>query len=126
MNVKIKIYQIKIQADIYGSKFVGSNSRGSCVLKLYDANIIPDRLYDLVYSSMMSLEEENSAGLTDILDYIFMLFNQDKKPEGFLSHSLSVSDVVQIDTDGAMPGIDGLYYCDTMGWLKVEWGDTNG
>ena len=126
MNIKIKIYQIKIQADMYGSKFVGSNSRGSCVLKLHDVNLIPNKLYGLVYSSTMSLEEENSASLTDILDYIFMLFNQDKKPAGFLSHSLSVSDVVQIDTDVAMPEMDGLYYCDTMGWLKVEWGDTNG
>ena len=64
--------------------------------------------YDVVYEGDI-VPSEN--GPTATLDELFEIFNI-KRPEDFKGHSLSVSDVVELD------GVN--YYCDSMGWVKVE------
>ena len=60
--------------------------------------------------------EFDVAGKTDIeiCETIFYVFNM-RKPADFEGHSLSMSDVIELD--------DGIackrYYCDTFGWVSV-------
>lgn len=64
--------------------------------------------YDLVYEA-----ERNVGDLEDI----FIVFNLER-PEDFKGHSLSVSDIVEIlESDVIEPG---RYYCDSIGWKKLE------
>jgi hypothetical protein len=46
-----------------------------------------------------------------VLDRLFEIFNI-KHPEDYRGHSLSVSDVVELD------GVD--YYCDSIGWVNLS------
>ena len=46
-----------------------------------------------------------------ILDYVFTIFNIGKKPENYKGHSLSVSDIIELD------GI--MYYVDGFGFKKL-------
>lgn len=51
----------------------------------------------------------------EICEVIFYLFNM-RRPEDFKGHSLSMSDVIEIDT-----GISQrLYYCDMCGWQRIK------
>lgn len=50
------------------------------------------------------------GGISDNLDYLFIKFNTNH-PEDFHGHSLSVSDIVQLDNE--------YYYCDTTGWVRI-------
>ena len=48
---------------------------------------------------------------TKLLDYIFRIFNIGKKPETYKGHSLSVSDIIELD------GV--MYYVDGFGFKKL-------
>lgn len=48
---------------------------------------------------------------TKLLDYIFGIFNIGKKPETYKGHSLSVSDIIELD------GV--MYYVDGFGFKKL-------
>ena len=50
------------------------------------------------------------------LDEVFQKFNG--PVEGFIGHSLSVSDIVYM-SEGKY---QGLWYCDPFGWTRVHWG----
>lgn len=63
--------------------------------------------YKKVYEGEID-EDEDTAHL---LDVIFRIFNLNH-PEDFHGHSLSVSDVVELD------GVK--YYCDNMGWVNIK------
>lgn len=39
----------------------------------------------------------------------------DRKPEGYTGRSMSVSDLLEF------PDLDELWYCDNLGWKRVEW-----
>ena len=54
------------------------------------------------------------------LDDVFMIFNT-KCVEGFIGHSLSVSDLVEV-VDGEDKG---LWYCDLFGWVKTHWSNAD-
>lgn len=60
--------------------------------------------------------EFDVTGKTDIeaCEIIFYVFNM-RKPADFEGHSLSMSDVIELD-DGSSRR---LYYCDTYGWVQV-------
>lgn len=57
------------------------------------------------------------TGYSDIkiCDIIFHVFNV-RRPEGFTGHSLSVSDLIHIESDGTCR----LYYCDIVGWTLIK------
>lgn len=58
---------------------------------------------------------DDTKTATEICEVIFYLFNM-RRPEDFKGHSLSMSDVIEIDT-----GISQrLYYCDMCGWQRIK------
>ena len=65
--------------------------------------------YEVVYEG--TIEDEGMKPDTYYLEMLFTKFNI-AHPEDFRGHSLSVSDVVELD------GVN--YYCDSQGWVKVE------
>ncbi len=66
--------------------------------------------YECIYTSTMP--EDTSLALEEI----FAKFNSDGKPNEYLGHSLSISDVVVIDRDGE----SYAYYCDTVSFMMLQ------
>jgi len=62
--------------------------------------------YEVVYEGDIQGDNEFAA-----LEELFEMFNI-RHPEDFRGHSLSVSDVVELDGTN--------YYCDSAGWKKLE------
>jgi hypothetical protein len=52
------------------------------------------------------------------LDYIYTMFNI-APPADFRSYSVSMADIVKLDADR-------VYYCDTVGWRRLESNDITG
>ncbi|SEA80739.1 YodL-like [Prevotella sp. tc2-28] len=70
-------------------------------------NIMPKlEDYKLVYEGEFEPQGEYSEP-----DQLYMKF-QDEKPEGYTGHSISMSDVVEIDGK--------YYYCDDYGWEEIS------
>lgn len=67
------------------------------------------------YKKVYEGEVTEMGNLVSVLESIFMKFNL-QHPYDFHGHSLSVSDVVNVD------GIN--YYCDNYGWVNTETGKT--
>lgn len=67
--------------------------------------------YKKVYEGIVDVN--NSIVLT--LDYLFEKFNL-AHPKDFHGHSLSISDIVELD------GV--WYYCDSTGWVNIETEET--
>lgn len=65
------------------------------------------------YKNVYEGEVEEKENLIKTLDYLFTKFNI-AHPDDFRGHSLSVSDVVELD------GV--WYFCDSYGWVNVETG----
>ena len=63
--------------------------------------------YKLVYEADV---EPSAGGPMAMLEELFELFNK-HRPTDFKGHSLSVSDVVELD--------DKFYFCDSVGWLDI-------
>ena len=58
---------------------------------------------------------DDTKTATEICEVIYYLFNM-RRPEDFKGHSLSMSDVIELDT-----GISQrLYYCDMCGWQRIK------
>jgi len=66
--------------------------------------------YEFVYGDILEKPEIESRGLHCVLEYLFYTFNVDH-PADFKGHSLSTSDIVEVD------GVK--YYCDNAGWKEV-------
>jgi hypothetical protein len=62
--------------------------------------------YEVVYEG-----EIDGNSTYECLEQLFYIFNQEH-PEDFKGHSLSVSDIVELD--------GGNFYCDSHGWVNVE------
>ena len=67
----------------------------------------------LCYKKVYEGEVRPTAGaeVSQVLDSIFEAFNL-HHPEDFRGHSLSVSDVVELNGT--------WYYCDSEGWVNIE------
>lgn len=63
--------------------------------------------YEVIYEG--EIEEKNNIEAT--LDLLFYIFNMEM-PKDFKGHSLSVSDIVELDSKN--------YYCDSAGWQEVK------
>ena len=71
-------------------------------------------MYDIskhCYKKVYEGEVEEKEDLIKTLDHLFTKFNI-AHPDDFRGHSLSVSDVVELD------GV--WYFCDSYGWINVE------
>ena len=96
----------------------GKDSHG---LIFRDYNEIKDQFnlsrYSIIYehknfSHINPLTGEPFEESTEhLLDHIFTIFNVGKKPEDYKGHSLSVSDIIELD------GV--MYYVDGIGFKKL-------
>jgi hypothetical protein len=97
MNMEYKIYQLKSNEEGYKYMF-----------RRYDENNVPSKsLYNVVYSG----EVESSENVMDVLEGLYVTFNVNH-PADFKGHSLSVSDVVELDGK--------YYYCDSFGYVELK------
>ena len=69
--------------------------------------------YEMVYDANVTVDNQEY-----LLDSLFSKFNINR-PEDFTGHSLSVSDIIKVYGYGEN-GEDEYYFCDAMGWQKVE------
>ena len=101
--MKIKIYQINQDRDTQRLKFMGLDA----VRKVLRSAELDCAAYDKVYSGDVKCRN---------LEDVFVLF-QSGRPEGFQGHSLSVSDVVEVeDATSITPG---FYFCDSIGFKEI-------
>ena len=102
--MKIKIYQIDHYRDENDLKFMDL-----AYAKKHLGPEFPDSsIYNKVY--------EGDVRHID-LEQIYHLFNTNP-PEGYKGHSLSVSDVVEVQE--AQSDAPGFYYCDRIGFERIE------
>ncbi len=104
--MKIKIYQINHDRDVNRVSFERFDN-----LEKYQQGHkgVDASIYDMVYVADVSCET---------LEDVFLMFNFDL-PDDFRGHSLSVSDVVEIDESTGEQG-KGFYYVDSFGFKAVS------
>ena len=101
--MKINIYQINQDRDTQRLKFMGLDA----VRKVLRSAEPDCAAYDKVYSGNVKCGN---------LEDVFVLFNSGS-PDGFQGHSLSVSDVVEVEDAASMT--PGFYFCDSIGFKEV-------
>lgn len=101
--MKINIYQINRDRDTHRLKFLGLDA----VRKVLHCAEPDCAAYDKVYSGDVKCRN---------LEDVFVLFNSGS-PDGFQGHSLSVSDVVEVEDAASMT--PGFYFCDSIGFKEV-------
>ena len=65
-------------------------------------------------------ESPDKKTLLEICEIIFHVFNM-RRPEDFHGHSLSISDVIELNTDTTT----SFYYCDLCGWVRIKTAQKN-
>lgn len=103
--MKYTVYQINRERDAERVKF---RSYG-CTMR--EAGRINPEIYDKVYEGeieQVSTQEKDEW----TLERIFKTLNTNKRPSDFKGHSLSVSDIVELD------GV--RWFCDICGWKRLE------
>ena len=101
--MKINIYQVNQNRDTQRLKFMGLDA----VRKVLRSAEPDCATYDKVYSGDVKCRN---------LEDVFVLF-QSGKPEGFQGHSLSVSDVVEVEDAASIT--PGFYFCDSIGFKEI-------
>ena len=97
MNMSYKILQLKKNEEFWKYLF-----------RSYNENDVPSKsLYNEVYSG----EVESSENVMGVLEGLFRKFNFNH-PADFKGHSLSVSDIVELDGK--------YYYCDSFGYVELK------
>lgn len=91
--MEIKVYQINMSLD----------NKNAIFKRLKRVESVDPTIYELVYQGDLDADD---------LEEIFTLLNIGDKPEGYHGRSLSVSDVVELDSK--------FYYCDAIGFSEVE------
>ena len=101
--MKINIYQINQDRDPQRLKFMGLDA----VRKVLRSAEPDCAAYDKVYSGDVKCRN---------LEDVFILF-QSGRPEDFQGHSLSVSDVVEVENAASIT--PGFYFCDSIGFKEI-------
>lgn len=101
--MQYKIYQMKNTDSNKSSRFCSLETakRNNPNLNLLN--------YDLVYTSELDPKQPESDRI--ILDELFHTFNLNR-PDDFHGHSLSVSDIIEID--------GRLYYVNSFGFKRID------
>ena len=102
--MKINIYQINRDRDTQRLKFMGLDA----VRKVLRSAEPDCAAYDKVYSGNVKCRN---------LEDVFILF-QSGRPEGLRGHSLSVSDVVEVEDAASIT--PGFYFCDSIGFKEIS------
>ena len=107
----LRIYQINPKRDtepvMFGDTAFLSMRQGGA--KNVQINL---GIYDLAWEGDMTVSG---------LDEVFMYFNCDDRPNAKSMRSLSCSDLVEIKHNENLD-LNGLWFCDAIGWKKVEGG----
>ena len=77
----------------------------------YDSEKFSFLDYECFGEGEFEIEDKTDIEICEIIFYVFNM----RKPADFEGHSLSMSDVIELD-DGKTRR---LYYCDTCGWVQV-------
>ena len=101
MTELFTVYQLNDTEDTRPYHFESIES-----LKKEGLEILPGNYHE-VYQGKLEQEET--------LEDLYIRFNQDKLPEGYEGHSLSVSDIVVLDRDGE----EQAWYVDRFGYTEV-------
>ena len=101
--MKINIYQINRDRDTQQLKFMSLDA----VRKVLRSAEPDCATYDRVYSGDVKCRN---------LEDVFILFQSDR-PDNFRGHSLSVSDVVEVEDAASMT--PGFYFCDSIGFKEI-------
>ena len=102
MIKNIKVWQLKATKENHGLMF--SSLR---LLKKFNLKFSMNN-YKIVYRELINTPDDEDDMVT--LENLYMRF-QCSKPVTYTGHSLSVSDVIEID------GVN--YYCDSIGFKKM-------
>lgn len=106
--MKIRIFQINKDRDIDHIKFQSTK----WLFSHAGYETISPAIYDKVFEGEVPAKD---------LGEVFVMFNRDDHPNAKAMHFLSVSDVIAVDeSDTVAPG---YYYCDTLGFTKVEFSE---
>ena len=107
-TIKIAIYQLPFPSD---SKFtfLNFNFFQKHNVELRESN------YEKIYSFEINRETYYKKIRSDLLEYIFQIFNVEH-PSDYTGRSLSVSDVIVVENDG----IKDAYFVDSIGFKKVD------
>lgn len=101
--MKIRIYQIDHEKDTERVEFLNLKQ----LQKLYGSSAINGRIYQEVFCGEVT---------ADTLDDVYGMFNL-KPPWGHAGRFMSISDIVEIMDD---PERNGYYFCDRVGFPKVD------
>ena len=102
--MNVNIYQINDRRDVNNVAFRDYNFTQT----RQRVSGVESVIYDKVYTGDIPARN---------LEDVYYIFNQ-RHPEDFRGHSLSVSDVVEVS--GHPSVADGFYFCDTVGFRKVD------
>lgn len=102
--MEIRLYQINQNRDTENLCFMGQDY----LAKHGDTpTVIDASIYDLIYQGDLNVQTPED---------VFQMFNNGA-PEGHIGRSMSVSDVVIMDTPD---GEQKAYFCDSIGFASVE------
>lgn len=120
MKIHIKIYQLDSKKAPTKAKFAGTSTSLHCLERpATGLSLAPRNLYNLNYETVWRFS--NDVTSHQILEEIYARFNRDDRPNAETMHSLSVSDIVRIESEQNGDEIYGLFYCDSIGWLPIGW-----
>lgn len=100
----IAIYQIDMDRDPKDLAFMDLER----TKRIQNSADIDSSIYNKVFEGAVKAEN---------LEDIYYIFNQ-AHPEGYIGHSLSVSDVVQVVEDN--PFGSHFYFCDSIGFQRID------
>ena len=101
--MRFKILQIK---DIENTDYA---------FRSFNTDIFNIEDYEVTYDDEIDEVSSETLSFTEICDYLFVIFNTNR-PKDFTGHSLSISDLIQIETNGTIH----LYYCNPLGWQRIN------
>ena len=101
-TMKVSVYQVVPELDQKGILFRDL----ACAIKAGDGRI-PSEIYECIYNGELPVTDP---------EQVFVICNS-KHPEGYRGHSLSVSDVVEIQYD---TGESKFFFCDSCGFPVVD------
>ena len=102
--MEVKIYQINMDRDENRVCFMGFDS----LPRYQGTDQIDSTIYDLVFAGDVPCSN---------LEDIYRMFNIDH-PDGYTGRSLSVSDVVQVQSGST--NVPTFHYCDSIGFQEVQ------
>ena len=97
------------------SSFLGDEIMIPHTVKELPFNYFNIEDYEITYDAEVDPQSAELLSDLEVCDYLFVIFNTNR-PRDFKGHSLSVSDLIHLESDGTCR----LYYCESFGWKKIK------